>query len=145
MPVEGILIGQGADVITLHSAVTSFVTPTASGGADISKWRRSGAAPQMVTIRFSASTNTDIPGPIGVYGERDDGTISLVGSLNLGADIIIPNSSIGIEYMANVGGFKKIQIGTVATAANLTGFTSTPSNSAQVTVTATPLVEVIQP
>lgn len=133
---------RGGTAITLHSAVTSFATPTGTGGADISSARGYGAGPQGWTIEMTASVATVITGPLAIYDEADDGSIHEAGLLNDGADIIIPSVGIGVEWEVNLGTAKKLQVGTAPTAANPTGWTSTPSGGAAVTVKARPRFEV---
>lgn len=140
---EGIRSGTP---VTLHSAVTQFTTPTGSGGADITAARANlgaiGAAPEGWDLEFSASAATVITGPLAIYEEKDDGTIDQAGLVNDGADIIIPSAGVGVEFEVNLGTAKKLQIGTAPTAANPTGWTSTPSNGATVTVKIRPRFEV---
>ena len=133
---------RSGSAITLHSAVTSFTTPTASGGADISAARAYGAGPEGWTIAFTASAATVIPGPLAIWDEEDDGAILNAGLLNDGADIIIPSSTVGVEYEVNLGTAKKLQVGPAPTATNLTGSTSTATNGATVTVKARARFEV---
>lgn len=137
-------IEYGGPAVTLHASATSFTTPIASGGADISGWRRGNCGPSQISLVFTAPAATVITGPLGVYEERDDGTINEGALINDGADIIIPNGTTGKAYVVYMGDAKKLQIGRLPDANNLTGATSTPTNSQAVTVKATPRWEVEQ-
>lgn len=135
----GVQFGQGADVITLHNATSSIAIPAASGiGADVSRWATLGRiGPAGVDIEIGASALTTLTGPVSLYGEKADGTVENVGDLNGGADIVVPNGTVKMSFMTNVGPYTRLAIGPKTVAAS----PLVPSNSATVTVTATPIIQ----
>ena len=137
-------IGEGADIITLHNAVSAFTTPTvANTGVDVSRWQTFGAGPSATQLEFSASAACQLAGPLGVYCTMSDGTVIYEGLVGDGANIDIPNAVVSIGIRANIGGAVKLQIAPPATDTNLTGSTCTPTNGATVTVKARPIRTVM--
>jgi hypothetical protein len=115
----------------------SFPQPLAAGaGGDISGpgWRDAeGFGPADVNIHLNADGATVIPGPLAVFGTKDNGECGFVGLLNEGQDIHIQSAAVGADFpVAGAGMFKRLLVG------GYTG-TSTPAPAAAVTVVAIPI------
>jgi hypothetical protein len=92
-----------------------------------------GFSPESWNIHLAANIGTVIPGPVALYGEKDNGEVGFIGKLNNGEDIRIQSAVVGFdEPVPGAGLFKRLLVG------GYTG-TSTPSPAANITATATPV------
>lgn len=122
--------------VTLHNAVASFAQPTAAGGGgDVSGWRdAAGFGPMTVDISVRGTQACVMDGPLGIYGEKDNGEVGFIGYLNGGEAIRIQSAAVGFNQQVAVGGiFKYLRIGGVSA-------TVTPSPATSITVKATPVL-----
>lgn len=127
---------QYSTPVTLHSAVTNFAQPTAiGGGGDISGWRdKQGYGPAEVDIQITGTQACVMDGPLGIYGEKDDGSMGFLGYLNGGEVIRIQGAAVGFnQQISAVGIFKRLVVGGVSA-------TVTPTPATNITVKATPIL-----
>lgn len=118
--------------VTIQSAIASpLAKPTGSAGGDISGSRDDsgigsvtpiGLSPADWEIEIKLSVAGTITGPLGIFGEKDDGTIGLAGELNDGRDIVIvANNMCAYFPISGLGVFKKLQLGGIASSVTWTG------------------------
>lgn len=129
-----------AETITLHSAVATLPVPTSlTAGGDVTPWKHGDAVGYSdVDIEITADKATTLAvsgGAIALYRVAD-GRLSLVALLNNGSPIVIQKPGTPV-----VGFCQYVALGAVADRLVVGGYggTCTPTDSAVVTVRATPI------
>lgn len=120
--------------VTLHDAAASFPQPTAAGGGgNIAGWRVDGFGPATIDISIRGSAACTMSGPLGIYGEKDNGEVGFLGYLNNAEAIRIQSATVGFNQQISAAGiFKYLLVGGVSA-------TVTPS-AGTITVKATPII-----
>lgn len=121
--------------VTLASASNSLTVPsTATTGGDVRGWISIGGSRQDVVVLITGSAATTLAAPVCLYGSRiADSVIYQLGQLNQGNDVVVNGTGTGYaEKLTYVGVFDYLAVGGCTA-------TTTPTNSATVTIKAIPL------